>query len=967
MKVAPLFLTVILIASVADAQKPAKAPTGRSSAKITKPAEKPAVRADDKADLEKALAAGSGTEKIAALEKFLREHPASDLRQRALESLAAARVLVGSQKLESGEREAAVAMLKTAAAEAPFPYSERLFAEAISKLPGILYFRGERSAAMEVAALIEKNALDKPAQLLSLAEFHLSIENGDQARRLAESALRLDEASVAAHLTLGLAHRLNFDLDASAAAYEKALALDPASAAARRSLADVKRANGKHEDAIALYKAALESDTADDGARNGLVLALFESGKRAEAEAELARALEADPNNIVLLGGVAYAHAAAGEGAKAIEYAQKAIAIEPRYIWPHIAVARGLLLDGKYSEAEQVLLRAREYGNFPTLEYEIASARLAGGFYREAAEELVKSFSVKDGKVTAKLGRRVERSADSFTELLATERRASTFISKAADHAENAAQLKVLLELYEASRAAVPVPEKLGELAAAFASGGDKMRFHRQLYAADLLLDRKVAVEKALELSKSAMASVDDGLSVPQPAGPVMATELYESRTSAMAAGRYVILPDVAKQTLSAIARGRIEDIAGRAFLEQNNFTEAAVRFRRALSVLPENSAWWRSVMWRLGTALEADKKDKDALDTYVKVYKSDSPNAVRYAAIESVYKKINGGIDGLDALIGPNPAAPPPPVVASSETDKKVDDTAASSVKADTDAGEKTASEKRSAEEKDAKATAEIKPANEKAADQKAEPSPDLKPPAAPEKPVENVEPVIEKKSGDAEKQPDTVETKKEKQSGKVEPSPEEKPVDAKTDDRAASSADIGPEKPGDADKKTPVEPAASDAKKPDSKKPLFEPVIIEIRTPKPKTPDASTPGEQKTEADPGKPPAGPVERPRVVEGKEVAADVPCTISVSQENVSLIGGGGSVGLLVGIDGEREAKQIKAESSSPSDIEVVLEPEIAGVPSRAFYIIRSLTTNAGVYQVRFTATCGQKEVVVRVR
>ena len=41
-------------------------------------------------------------------------------------------------------------------------------------------------------------------------------------------------------------------------------------------------------------------------------------------------------------------------------------------------------------DAERTLLGARRYGNFPTLEYEIASARLMAGFYRDAAEELDK-------------------------------------------------------------------------------------------------------------------------------------------------------------------------------------------------------------------------------------------------------------------------------------------------------------------------------------------------------------------------------------------------------------------------------------------------------------------------------------------------------------------------------------------------------------------------------------------------
>ena len=44
-----------------------------------------------------------------------------------------------------------------------------------------------------------------------------------------------------------------------------------------------------------------------------------------------------------------------------------------------------------------------------------------------------------------------------------------------------------------------------------------------------------------------------------------------------------------------------------------------------------------------------------------------------------------------------------------------------------------------------------------------------------------------------------------------------------------------------------------------------------------------------------------------------------------------LIGGGGSVGLLVGIDGSVDVKQITALSSSPKDIEVVPDPDFSSM------------------------------------
>src|SRR5207245_5534358 len=114
----------------------------------------------------------------------------------------------------------------------------------------------------------------------------------------------------------------------------------------------------------------LAKDDANLPARTGLVLSLFDAGKRADAEAELTRSLEANPGNVILLAGAAYWYAAHDEGEKAVELAQKAIAGDPRFIWSHIALARGYLSENKPAIAERTLFAARRYGNFPTLEYE---------------------------------------------------------------------------------------------------------------------------------------------------------------------------------------------------------------------------------------------------------------------------------------------------------------------------------------------------------------------------------------------------------------------------------------------------------------------------------------------------------------------------------------------------------------------------------------------------------------------
>ena len=132
----------------------------------------------------------------------------------------------------------------------------------------------------------------------------------------------------------------------------------------------------------------------------------------------------------------------------------------------------------------------------------------------------------------------------------------------------------------------------------------------------------------------------------------------------------------------------------------------------------------------------------------------------------------------------------------------------------------------------------------------------------------------------------------------------------------------------------------------KTNTEKPLFETVIITV--PKSKLPKIT-----KTEVTEEKPKAEAVEsvamvkpidenissgatRPRIIQEKEIEYEEtpPCQITVSEENISLLNGGGSLGVLVGMEGEGDAKKIAAQSSSPTDIEAKLESEIGNLSGR---------------------------------
>ncbi len=1012
---------IFLLSFSAFGQQPRsgkKKPEARKPA-ASKPAPAPEKERSEKEEFEKAVAVTDIEERISALKGFTVNFPESPNRVSALELLAAARAVYAEGKMQAGEPDTAVIVFRQTADEAPAPVPQKLFTETIYKIPATLYWRGQRVAALEIAKIIEGKVGDNAAQLIDLATFYLGIEAGEDAKRLTEKAVQLDPKSAPAYQALGQACRLNFQLEESAQAYAKALEIEPDSITARRSLAEMKRAIGNSAEAASLYREILSKDETNSPARTGLVLSLFDAGKISEAESEMARSLEQNPNDVVLLAGAAYWYAANGQSDKAAELAQKAVASEPRYIWSHIALARGLIGQNKPLEAERVLLSARQYGNFPTLEYEIAAARLTAGFYREAAEELKKSFSIKDGVITTRLGGRIPKEGKSFIDLLSAERRASIFAPSAADNATQSMQLKSLLELSEAVASADSNEADAVRAVDEFVAGDDSMKLHRQLYAAETLVKKKIALPKVLELTLAAIGKADAALKVPVPAATIMASELYESRSLALSRGEVIRVPDVPLQTLSAIFRGRVEEITGWALYHQGSNEEAVVRLKRAVSVLPEKSAWWRSSMWKLGAALEAGGKEKEALDFYIKSYVTDKPDLVKYLTVERLYRKIHGGTDGLEAKIGPNPL----PVVAVEKIETPKEPVAQKIEPPQPTAVEPKPTPVVEDPEKVRAAGEAEKDAVKVEQSPKVEPSPS----PTPEKEPEVVEtpsstpevvpvpspmrieppPIAETPAPTPEAVPTPIPTPETQAEAAAAPSPTpEKPPDvtatplqtpeptptAVRDTNQASVKAAEPILPVETTETKPDAPApsktdepASASAKPPTTKPLFDPVIITITragTSSEKKPAAEQPRPEepaKNDAQESAPEQAAKKRTddavgsgetrkRIVEEKPDTEDAPkCEISVSQDSISLLNNGGKLGLLVGVEGAGDIKTVKALTGSPQDVEVTLEPEIAGVTGRAFYVIKSISPNTGTFKVTFEAPCGRKDVTVTVR
>lgn len=637
-----------------------KTPAARNVSAATRSRKATGAPVDDEAESEQVELTLTKPleERVTLLKAFLDRHPDSKSRARATELLVSSRAGLGDERLKRGDSPGGVEQLLQAIADAPVNASDKLFSGVIAQIPVNLYLRGESAAATKAAQNIEAKFGQDARRLAGLSSFYVTTEQGNEATRLATQAIQLAPDLAEAHQALGLALHVSLRLDEAAAEYKKAVELDPSSKLARKSLADLDRAFGKSEEALALYQKQLETEPKDRAARAGLVLSLLDLGRIDEAKAELKTATDADPRNVTLLAGAAYWFAAHGDTEFALRLAGSAVELEPRYTWSQIALARALVGQRRPLEAERAIRFARQYGKFPTLDYELANTLVAAGLYDEAAEVLMQSFSLKDGQIETRLGgQNVVRGSD-FMELLAPERRASIFQSTAADTQTNANLLKALLAFATAldaeANGGTINEENATSAARKFASGDDAARAHRELYAASHLLQKRIGYQTAYELAEAARSSAEAGLTVPELTVVVQADELRSIRASAIAAGGTPAIPEAPRNVLSNLLRGRIEDTSGWALFNQDKVDDAVEHLRRAVNILPVGTPAARDSMWHLGIALERQGNDAEALAYCIKGYTAGLPDPVRRAVIEKLYRKVKGSLDGLDDQIGP-------------------------------------------------------------------------------------------------------------------------------------------------------------------------------------------------------------------------------------------------------------------------------------------------------------------------
>jgi len=91
-----------------------------------------------------------------------------------------------------------------------------------------------------------------------------------------------------------------------------------------------------------------------------------------------------------------------------------------------------------------------------------------------------------------------------------------------------------------------------------------------------------------------------------------------------------------------------------------------------------------------------------------------------------------------------------------------------------------------------------------------------------------------------------------------------------------------------------------------------------------------------------------------------------PCSLTLDQENITVPNSGSDRAVIVRRVDDGDIEGLTAASTSPEDISIRREV-IAGIRTSALFVLRSRSAKPGVFQVRFEAPCGHKEVVVRVQ
>ena len=640
--------------------------------------------------LDRVRASNDQAEKIALLERLLAANPAEPYNLQARELLMREYALKGEQMLREANPKAALQSFRAAFRAAPAAINDKIFGQYIFPLPLAMSAFGYRNESVELMRSIEPRFEADANRTVEIGFFYVQIEAPLEALRVLEHAVQLAPQDHRAHNSLGTAYLINLRLDDAANEFQRALELDPRDEYANLNLGNLARASGAYDRAIEFYRRQLRIKPDDAEARGGMALAMFALGQDEEAQAEIKRT-QALASDYRFLTQLAYFYTTRKRAQQARALIEQAIKIEPRYGWALITKGNIDQLEGKYGDALGTLIQAQAQASFPTLTFELVKALMSLDGYDQALEVMSKSFTVNEaGEFEAMLGGAIRARSQRLDVLLEHERQAALLLNdqpttqlqyrlaetlgKIDYYIKQAAAAKKPAAVAAQRRRARPQTARPADAASAQEESSAPSRPRRARDASaneptslELTAGGDAGLPGMAELLRSVtqFTTLDDGR---QPFRMVWvsrrlaesnlaldAAEQLARRALAMAdaatepAGSMRDAPLLDREGRRAVFMGRAYDALGWVQLKKGNTAAAVESLLKSVEVYPPSSER-KAAMWHLAVAMQEAGDSRRALDYYIASYEPDTPTAaVRRAQIESLYKKVNGSLSGLD------------------------------------------------------------------------------------------------------------------------------------------------------------------------------------------------------------------------------------------------------------------------------------------------------------------------------
>lgn len=636
--------------------------------------------------LARARAAATQREKIELLERVLVAQSAGPAETEARDLLMREYALRGEQHLREGSPELAMKDFKSVFRVAPADISGRVFEQFVFPLPIAMNAFGYRTESVDLMKSFEPRFTNDINRLVQIGFFYVQIEAPIEAVRVLEKAVALAPDDHRAHNSLGTAYLINLRLDDAATEFERALQINPRDEFANLNLANIARAVGNYDRAVNFYRKQIELKSDDAEAHGGLAIALLALGRDEEADREIKRATKLAPGDHRFMTQLAYFYTSRKKPALARPLIERAAVVDPRYAWAHITKANIDLLESRYGDALATMINAQTLGAFPTLTFEVAKMLMALDGYDQAIEVMNRAITVtEDGEFETLLGGVARGRSVRLDLLLERERRAALFLN---EHPTTSLQYRLaealgridrFLQTAVAARKRTAPPARrrpstaragsdaavdddslktatrprrtsVGTAASAPLSAGkdaslpgvadlmkaievfttldDGRQAFRMVWVSRKLTDSGIALDAAEGLARRALAVAD---SATGPEGSMRDAPLLD------------------REGRRAVFLGRAHDALGWALYKKGDLRGAIDHLSQSVQFYPP-SAERKTAVWHLATVTEEAGETRRALDLYIASYDASNPTAaVRRSQIESLYKKVNGSLAGLD------------------------------------------------------------------------------------------------------------------------------------------------------------------------------------------------------------------------------------------------------------------------------------------------------------------------------